>query len=444
MTRAPAFPHFEGVRPRPGHEFRLEPPLSVPPPAGARAQRRRHIAAACGTGRHPRCCSVAAMRSTPRWRRAIALTVVEPCSNGIGSDLFAILWDGPRADPGSCAPGRAPAAATAPSGTPASRRDSPARLGGGDDSRCRLGVGRAVATLRRVALRRPLRAGHTPWTGRLCGVAGRRAEKRAAARKVSPYDLGSAEHFRPAGRAVAGESVELSGDGANAGKHRRTHGRLLSGEPRRRWSRMRTRAARCTRSPTSPSTRWTGSSPWGDYVGPPWTRSTRTVKGIASVLALGIPARVRPASAAADSVASQHLQIEAMKAGLADAYRLVGDLRTTELPPSVLLDPTHRRVARALIDPKRAQDFGNGDPPRVARVYLCAADERGMMVSLIQSTIPGIGSGVVGRAPASAWRIAAPAFRRPVTRTRSAGGAAVPRPSSWISHGDGACSPRSA
>src|SRR5258708_16533442 len=25
---------------------------------------------------------------------AIALTVVEPCSNGLGSDLFAIVWDG--------------------------------------------------------------------------------------------------------------------------------------------------------------------------------------------------------------------------------------------------------------------------------------------------------------------------------------------------------------
>ena len=25
---------------------------------------------------------------------AITLTVLEPCSNGIGSDLFAILWDG--------------------------------------------------------------------------------------------------------------------------------------------------------------------------------------------------------------------------------------------------------------------------------------------------------------------------------------------------------------
>ena len=40
---------------------------------------------------------------------AIALTVVEPCSNGIGSDLFAILWDG-RALIGLNASGRAPAA----------------------------------------------------------------------------------------------------------------------------------------------------------------------------------------------------------------------------------------------------------------------------------------------------------------------------------------------
>src|SRR5690349_23607455 len=43
---------------------------------------------------------------------AIALTVVEPCSNGIGSDLFAILWDG-RELVGLNASGRAPAAWTA-------------------------------------------------------------------------------------------------------------------------------------------------------------------------------------------------------------------------------------------------------------------------------------------------------------------------------------------
>src|ERR1700730_13264219 len=40
---------------------------------------------------------------------AIALTVVEPCSNGLGSDLFAIVWDG-RELAGLNASGRAPAA----------------------------------------------------------------------------------------------------------------------------------------------------------------------------------------------------------------------------------------------------------------------------------------------------------------------------------------------
>src|SRR5215468_5167236 len=42
---------------------------------------------------------------------AIALTVLEPCSNGIGSDLFAIVWDG-RELIGLNASGRAPAAWT--------------------------------------------------------------------------------------------------------------------------------------------------------------------------------------------------------------------------------------------------------------------------------------------------------------------------------------------
>src|SRR5512139_3211435 len=40
---------------------------------------------------------------------AIALTVVEPTSNGIGSDAFAILWDGSRLH-GLNSSGRAPQA----------------------------------------------------------------------------------------------------------------------------------------------------------------------------------------------------------------------------------------------------------------------------------------------------------------------------------------------
>src|SRR5438046_3551521 len=39
------------------------------------------------------------------------LTVVEPCSNGIGSDAFALVWDGKRLH-GLNASGRAPAALT--------------------------------------------------------------------------------------------------------------------------------------------------------------------------------------------------------------------------------------------------------------------------------------------------------------------------------------------
>src|ERR1700688_3837766 len=42
---------------------------------------------------------------------AIALTVVEPCNNGIGGDVFALIWDGKKLH-GLNASGRAPAAWT--------------------------------------------------------------------------------------------------------------------------------------------------------------------------------------------------------------------------------------------------------------------------------------------------------------------------------------------
>ena len=42
---------------------------------------------------------------------AMALTILEPCSNGLGSDLFALIWDG-RELAGLNASGRAPAAWT--------------------------------------------------------------------------------------------------------------------------------------------------------------------------------------------------------------------------------------------------------------------------------------------------------------------------------------------
>ena len=118
-------------------------------------------------------------------------------------------------------------------------------------------------------------------------------------------------------------------------------------------------------------------------------------QGIAAQMALGILRAFDLKSLPPDSVESQHLQIEAMKLAFADAYRYVSDPRTMECSPAALLDPDYLAARAATIDPNRAQDFGPGDPPRGGTVYLCAADERGMMVSLIQSNYQGFGSGVV-------------------------------------------------
>jgi gamma-glutamyltranspeptidase/glutathione hydrolase len=60
-----------------------------------------------------------------------------------------------------------------------------------------------------------------------------------------------------------------------------------------------------------------------------------------------------------------------------------------------MLDPAYLAGRAKLIDPRRAQEFGAGNPVRGGTVYLTAADESGMMVSFIQSNFMGFGSGVV-------------------------------------------------
>ncbi|MEY2800715.1 MAG: hypothetical protein RL513_299, partial [Pseudomonadota bacterium] len=65
------------------------------------------------------------------------------------------------------------------------------------------------------------------------------------------------------------------------------------------------------------------------------------------------------------------------------------------LTPAQMLDPAYLKQRAALIDPKRAQDYGPGHQPQGGTIYLTAADAGGMMVSLIQSNYMGFGSGVV-------------------------------------------------
>ncbi len=75
---------------------------------------------------------------------AITLTVVEPTSNGIGSDAFAILWDGKQLA-GLNASGRSPAAWT-PERFAGQSAMPVLRLGFGHGAGLRVGVGRAFAS----------------------------------------------------------------------------------------------------------------------------------------------------------------------------------------------------------------------------------------------------------------------------------------------------------
>jgi gamma-glutamyltranspeptidase/glutathione hydrolase len=118
-------------------------------------------------------------------------------------------------------------------------------------------------------------------------------------------------------------------------------------------------------------------------------------QGIAALIALGILQHFDLAALPVDGVASQHLQIEAMKLAFADVYRYVSDPASMRLTPQQMLDPAYLRERARRIDAKRAQDFGPGHAPQGGTIYLTAADESGMMVSLIQSNYMGFGSGVV-------------------------------------------------
>lgn len=118
-------------------------------------------------------------------------------------------------------------------------------------------------------------------------------------------------------------------------------------------------------------------------------------QGIAALIALGILAHTEIADTQLDSVLNIHLQIEAMKLAFADAYAYVSDPTTMTLRSQQMLDPDYLKGRAALIDRKKAQCFEAGAPTEGGTVYLSTGDENGLMVSFIQSNYSGFGSGIV-------------------------------------------------
>ncbi|MFM2481950.1 gamma-glutamyltransferase family protein [Celerinatantimonas sp. YJH-8] len=118
-------------------------------------------------------------------------------------------------------------------------------------------------------------------------------------------------------------------------------------------------------------------------------------QGIATLIALGILKQLHIEQYAVDSAISHHLCIEAMKLALADLDQHVSDLEHMRVKPEALLDDEYLKARAALIDPNKAGDFTYGEPQPGGTVYISCADEQGMMVSFIQSNYMGFGSGVV-------------------------------------------------
>src|SRR6266496_2706155 len=93
-----------------------------------------------------------------------------------------------------------------------------------------------------------------------------------------------------------------------------------------------------------------------------------------------------------------HAMIEAKKIAWADRAKYYADPAFAKIPLAGLLSKKYAAERRKLIDPNRAAkqvEAGNPALDHGDTIYLCTADDEGNMVSLIQSNYRGMGSGIV-------------------------------------------------
>jgi gamma-glutamyltranspeptidase/glutathione hydrolase len=332
---------------------------------------------------------------------AAAKTITEPCSNGLGSDAFCILWDG-RQLHGLNASGGAPAAWTPDYFTRKYGAAERPPMRGWDS----VTVPGAVAAWMALSER----FGKLPFADLLqpaIDIAERGylapvvvQQKWAAAARVADLvrQPGFAETFLPHGRAPhVGERVTLPGIARALRAIAKTKGRAFyEGEIAEAMARHAAAHGGAMTMADLAAFRPEWVTPTAkDYRGYTLHEIPPNGQGIAAQIALGILESFDLAGLAPDGPEAQHLQIEAMKLAFADTYRYVSDARSMEVTPEAMLDPAYLAARARLIDRHRAQEFGAGNPVRGGTIYLTAADESGMMVSFIQSNFMGFGSGVV-------------------------------------------------
>lgn len=95
-----------------------------------------------------------------------------------------------------------------------------------------------------------------------------------------------------------------------------------------------------------------------------------------------------------DSVETIHKQIEAMKLAFVDGQKYVADPKAMSVTAEELLSDEYAAKRRELIGDEAIMPYP-GNPKSGGTVYMATADEEGNMVSFIQSNYMGFGSGVV-------------------------------------------------
>lgn len=95
-----------------------------------------------------------------------------------------------------------------------------------------------------------------------------------------------------------------------------------------------------------------------------------------------------------DDVITYHRQFEAMKMAFEDAFKFVSDPRFMKEDYHSYLESDYGKYKAELINDK-AYTPSDGEPSKSGTVYLCTADKDGNMVSYIQSNYMDFGSGIV-------------------------------------------------
>ena len=326
---------------------------------------------------------------------AMALTVVEPTGCGLGSDGFAIVWDG-RELHGLNASGRSPAAWSADRF--AGRSAMPDK---GWDAVTVPGAVSAWSALSRRFGRLPFsdlaqpaidyaRNGYpvSPVIAHLWAMGGARLGDQP----------GFAECFLPGGRAPqAGEMFRSEAHASTLEAIADSHGDAFY---RGALARRIAAHAKAHGGVLTEEDLASHSADWCGTLAQPFAGSVvhelpPNGQGIATLMALGMMEALGIGLQPVDHVDTVHLSIEAMKLALADLHQYNADIDAMQVSTKHLLAPAYLAERVRLIDRNKAGDPGYGAPKPGGTVYVAAADAAGMMVSFIQSNYMGFGSGIV-------------------------------------------------